>query len=500
MPVQAIDAPVGGLNAFDSTDNMPPTDAIILDNWVPKSGFVESRRGCVKHSLGLGGPVETVVGFKSATEYQVIAAANGKLWDVTDEGTGVEIGAGPYANDRWQTVMMNDRLILCNGADPEMSWDGTTLANLDYTGSEPPITPGEFVGVTSFKGRAFYWKEESTIFWYAPAGSFQGELEPFDLGSFAQDGGAIQIIFTWTVDSGTGPDDMICFLFTTGEMMLYQGDDPGNLGYFEQVGRFKIPDPLSNRCAIKYGADVIIMTANGYVNLTTVLRQDQMSDYPEFSRKIARLVDNLGRDYGQFFGHQGVLTDDGLMLFNVPTGFNQAIQYVFNTSTAAWTRFTAWNALTVALVNHEFYFGAPDGYVYHALFGTDDDGVPIALDAVPAFNYYGDAGAQKHLVAAQILSTHPDPKLINIEGIADFVVPELNNTTAPAGLPSDILWDTALWNTIGWTRTGEGKTTKGWQNISTFGFASTVVVQMKMQGQTVVWRQSNIRYRNAGAQ
>lgn len=57
MTAQAIPAPIGGWNARDALDAMPPTDAIKLVNWIPRAGFVQSRGGYAVHAAGLGAPV-----------------------------------------------------------------------------------------------------------------------------------------------------------------------------------------------------------------------------------------------------------------------------------------------------------------------------------------------------------------------------------------------------------------------------------------------------------
>lgn len=57
MPAIAIPAPVGGWNARDALDAMPPTDAVKLVNWIPRAGYVQSRGGFSIHASGLGGAV-----------------------------------------------------------------------------------------------------------------------------------------------------------------------------------------------------------------------------------------------------------------------------------------------------------------------------------------------------------------------------------------------------------------------------------------------------------
>ena len=619
MPAIAIDAPIEGLDGLNGLDNMSPTAAVILDNWICRSGFLQSRPGYMRHTSDLGGAVETLVAYTPQGADTLIAGANNELRDVTEGGTGTLLydsvdvvtngafaadtdwtkdapwtiaagvassdgsqvavsnlyqaavtdgltyyvsftvsgysagnvravlgttgtgtsraangtysqfltagGSNPtrlnieadadfignidnvtafavaegYANDRWQTAMFDNRLIFCNGSDPEMVFDGTDLTDLDYTGASPAVTPGQFLGVCVFKGRAYYWENASTKFTYAAAGGFQGALSQYDLGPVLHLGGKIVSMFPWTVDTGTGPDDMLVILSDVGEVVIYQGDDPGNAGYFEQVGRFRIPPPLSTRGNMKFGADVIIMTKNGYTNLATVLKKDEMSDYPAFSRKIARFVYDAGQAYASQYGHECLQTDLGVLLFNVPIGNSKAVQYVMNENTGAWSRLTNLNAGSWCRYGSDLYFGGLDGYVCKVT-GYIDHQSAIPLNALPAYNYFGDPGNRKHVTAIQVMSTHPSPKLIDVTGYSDFEVPTVNNATSPGGADSLTLWNTAVWGD-GWLRVGQSvPTTKGWQNVHAFGYAATVAVLMQIQSQDVIWRQTGLRFKMAGAQ
>jgi len=44
-----VEAPIGGWNTRDSVDNIPPTDAISLINWIPDLGEVRTRPGYTEH-------------------------------------------------------------------------------------------------------------------------------------------------------------------------------------------------------------------------------------------------------------------------------------------------------------------------------------------------------------------------------------------------------------------------------------------------------------------
>ncbi len=48
----------GGWDAQSPLAAMPIQNAVILDNWIPRAGFVEIRRGFVPQQTGTPGPVE----------------------------------------------------------------------------------------------------------------------------------------------------------------------------------------------------------------------------------------------------------------------------------------------------------------------------------------------------------------------------------------------------------------------------------------------------------
>ena len=114
MTAQAIPAPIGGWNARDSLDAMPPTDAVKLVNWIPRAGYVQSRGGYSIHATGLGAAVPTVVPYRGLTS-KLLAAADGEIWNVTTS-TPASLGSG-FTSDRWQTANHSTKLIFVNGAD-----------------------------------------------------------------------------------------------------------------------------------------------------------------------------------------------------------------------------------------------------------------------------------------------------------------------------------------------------------------------------------------------
>lgn len=518
----SIDAPIDGWNAFDSLDNMPPTSAVILDNLIPSTGTVDTRRGTATYAdTGTGLPVETVAALETNSVSKIIAASNGGLFDVSNPSSVVTLAAAStFSNDRWQTsnfrkLTEDGILILCNGVDDvqilESPYGALNLGAGTFTDESAVPVASNFIGVCLYKGRAFYWFDDDNSVWYAEAGSYQGVIKEFELGSFVQSGGKLVAVTTWTQqDSGDGKDDFLVFVFSTGEILIYQGDDPDSAGFFEMVGRYRTAPPLSIRGTSQYGADTIIMTKDGYIALSTIVQQGRISDVNAFSRLIHNAIVKKTTSNSEFFGWDCELfSKQGLFLFNVPTSAETAEQHVLNTVTQRWCRFTGINVLCLEVANDRLFGGAPDGTVLAILEGTSDKGNAIEFNALPAFNYFGDPGNQKFLTAAQVITTHSSPTAIQLSGLADFNY----RTLPPLEQPADIefgVWSInppsppasvgSNWDEDYWALDTTPFTTKGWQNVSAYGYAVSVQVRFLKISESVSWRSTGIRFHKAGAQ
>jgi hypothetical protein len=386
----------------------------------------------------------------------------------------------------------------------------TVAALQDITGYNGLVS-SNFIGVEVFKGRCYYWYDDDDAFYYTEAGAFQGEMHRFPLGAFVQSGGKLLMVTTWTQqDSGDGKDDFIVFVFSTGEILIYQGDDPGGVGFFEMVGRYNTAEPLGIRCKSKYGSDIIISTKDGYVGLSSVVQRGRTSDVPQFSRLIHTAIVDQTAQTSDLFGWDSVLfAKKGLMVFNVPITPSTFQQHILNTVTQRWCKFTGINVNCLEVHNERLFGGTNDGRVLAIMETTADEGNPILFTCLYAFNYLGNAGIQKHVTAAQIMTTHSAPEAITLRGYADFDVPVLTPVQLPA-LANVATWSInpeippaqlgSFWDADFWGRGGSPLTYKGWQNVSAFGFSCSLLVRFAKLNEGVRWRSTNLRYNNAGSQ
>ena len=444
--------------------------------------------------------MQTVVPYRGLTS-KLLAAADGEIFDVSTS-TPSSLGSG-FTSDRWQTANHSTKLILVNGEDAPQVYDGSTLAAANFTGSPGGFVAADMWSVATFKGRAFYWKEASQSCWYANAGAYQGVLAEYNMASVLQSGGTLVMVVTWTLDSGSGVDDLAVFIFSTGETLVYSGSDPGDVADWSLIGRFQIGEPLGPRAHAKTGGTEIILTRDGYLDISAALKDGRYSEKSAYSAKIIRASKSAPAQYGNFDGWEAVLYPAGqLFVVNVPTSEATAFQHVRETSSGGWCEFTGWNALTFCVHDDRLYFGDADGNVCLADEGATDGGDYIDCWGIPAFNALGNRSRRKQLTAATVVSSFTRPAAYAYDGLADF------NTALRTAIVEDTAtdgssWDTADWDTAEWATSGqlsaeEGSRT-GWKNCSAIGYTITLSVRLRQRSQVVNWYSTNLQYRNAGA-
>lgn len=503
----SLPAPVGGLNARDSLANMPPTDAYSLDNWFPESDGCSVRRGFILHASDLPGPVETLMEWNGPSGSHLLAASDGEIYDVTAPGAVGSPLASGKSNDRWQHVnfgtVAGSYIIAVNGADTPCKYDGTAWADIG-SGPESAISgsglvAGNLIHVNVFKQRLFFIEKDSLSFWYLAPNAIGGTATPFTLQSVCRLGGYLMAMATWTRDGGSGPDDLAVFITSEGEVVVFVGTDPGLFGDWQLVGVFQIAPPIGRRCFVKVGGDLVVITIDGFVSLGTVLPIGRAVRQTAISEKIGTAVERDAKMFRAAFGWQPILYPrSSMLIFNVPQAASggQAIQYVMNTHTRAWCRFTGMNALCWSLLDENLYFGAADGNVYQADSGASDHGTPIRADAKQAFTYANRRAGLKHFKMARIMAAcDGQPPLVT--GISvDF------RDSAPSSTPSFFAatgsqWDVSQWDTFYWA--DEVAVQQAWFATGALGYAVSLWLRAIRNGQQEIkWFSTDHTFEEGG--
>lgn len=443
----SVPAPTGGWNARDSLDAMDQADAINIVNLFPTFGAVSRRNGYTKYATGLGGGVKTLAEYTAVAVRKLIAAANGKFFDVSSPGAvGAPLATG-FTSDAWQQAQyqnagaVND-MVFVNGVDAPQIYNGSSITAATISGSGLTIT--NLLGATVFKTRVFYWENASQNLWYTAEGAIAGTLTAFPLGQLTGFGGNIQFIATWSFSGGAGPEDYCIIGMSTGDIIMYTGTDITDAANWALVGIFRIGAPIGTRCYMKLGPDLAIINKNGFVPLSQVLPA-LFNPSEALSNKIVFAAQQAAQLYGSNFGWQPLLYPLGNMaIFNVPISSTVFAQYVMNTATGAWTQFNNQNALCWSLFEDQPYFGGTDGNVYQADNGGADNGGAIAVSAQTAWNYFGDRSRLKRLCFIRPSFQSDQAISLGFDVGTDFQNPSAQPPTSSfssSGTP----WNTSPW-------------------------------------------------------
>lgn len=453
----SLPAPVGGWNTRDSVASMNPTDALTLNNWFPRAGECQLRGGSANFATGLSGSVRSLFQYTPP-------GSSSKFFGVTDAGVyeitaGGAVGAVAKAlsNGYIHGVTLTNSAgttyyWFANGQDSVVVYDGSTWTSL--TGVSSPaitgITTSLIVFPWLFKHRIFFIEKNSMNMYFLPVDSIAGAASKFPLGNLFKLGGSLNAGTSWTLDSGTGPDDLLVVITTEGELAVYKGVNPASASSWEIVGVWYVGKPLSRRCFFKLGGDVGVLVENGFFSLSKLLQSGEPNFANALSVKIQPTISQKVQELGTVTqGWEGKLYPQyDALIVNVP---GQG-QYVMNTTTGAWCSFTGWEALCFDTRSGVLYFGTDEGTVKKAWDGnlTGDDGADITTFCQLAWSYYGNRTMLKSLVMFRPLLSWDGSVALNWGIGAEYSDFNLTSYYPAAAPNTTALWGTGLWGTATW--------------------------------------------------
>lgn len=468
---------------------MRPEYATLLDNWFPGESWLVGRRGYRTWATGLGAPVESLIPHRcQSSNLRLFAASGSNIHEVTTRGAvGAAVQSG-LTSSRWQSTVHGTSAgtftCMVNGYDDYRyfgngSWTTPTMTGVDTK---------KLVGIDSFKKRLIFTERNSASFWYLDVDAVSGTLTEFDLASQFRRGGYLMATGTWTRDGGDGVDDLFVAVSSQGEVVIYQGTDPGVAANWSLVGVFRIAPPLGRRCMIRLGADLIIMTEDGFSKLSQFIAVDRASSRAAMSDPITGAIKEVVNSYKDRFGWQPCFypstRDHGAMIiFNIPSGANHT-QFVSNATTGAWCRFSGMDALCWEEWDGKLFFGDENGNVMQANYGYDDNGSAIEFNARQAYSYFGNRQSQKkfNLVRPNLILSGPTTVYINADTDYQDSYPD---TEANFSDPSGVSWDAVDWDSSEWS--DAPRPSLDWVDATGYGYAAALRMRITMDSSTPRW-------------
>ena len=500
--LKSIPAPIGGWNAIDALANMKETEAVVLDNFFPKTGYCELRGGSDEFATDMTGTGKTLMVYNGLSGLnKMFCATESGVYDVSSAGP-VGAAVASRTNGKHVCKMFGDGtnqwLIAVNGVDKPLYFDGSTWTEVDgvTTPALTGITTTSLVSIGMLKGRLFFIANDQMAFWYLSAGAAGGALTKFDLSGVAQKGGYLMAMESWTLDSGQGPDDRMVFVTSKGEVMVYQGDNPSS--NWSMVGLYETGSPLGRKCIAKSGSDLVILTENGAFSINTIIQTTSSNYSYAVSRKIEEAFNGAARSYGSNFGWEAVIYPaQSAVLVNVPLAEDGTHhQYVMNTITQKWCRFIGWDAESFAVFNNELYY-CQGTSVIKAWTGAADQGANIEAYGKHAFSYFGSGTQLKDfkLFRPILKSNGSIEYLIDID--VDYDDNDIIGNISSSSTTFGSVWDTAKWDIAKWG--GSSGINKNWQSVNEWpGFCASGKIKVATNSLSVQWISSDYVYEMCG--
>lgn len=497
-------APVLGWNTRDSQAAMNPKYALYMDNWWPTAKTVQIRKGALDFATGLPSttPVKTLLPWNGPSSSKLFAATDSGIYDVTSGGA---VGAISQALTNGRVEYVNFRgtggsfLVCVNGTDDLVYYNGTTwasVANFTISGGGTLLTK-DISNIHSFKRGLFFIKKNSLSFFYLPIDQILGTVSEFPLGALFDQGGYLVAQGTWTVDGGKGIDDLTVFVTSEGQMAIYQGTDPSSASTWSQVGVFNLARPMGSRCFCKYGGDLLYMSYLGCEGISRYLQSTKVDSTPSITNTIAEAFTDAASNYGNNFGWEFCLSpNENILLVNIPVNqYSNSVQYVMNTNTGAWCRFTGWDTFCWALYNNTLY-GGMLGKIGKFWQDGGDFGGLIQCYAKQAPQYLSPRSRQKQTRLLQ-----PIFKLggkVAVDAAIDNDFDENDNygqavfTTVANSRFDSARFDTAVWGQIAQPKVD-------WITVADdMGYAKALRLRVLASDATVEWSATNVLF-EAGA-
>lgn len=493
-------APVGGLNARDSLAAMKQTDAVVLENWFPTPTSVDVRKGWQSWSTGYANPVQSLFRYAPTTgAYKLFAASGTSFYDATLTGAvGAAVVTG-LSNAQWQytnIVTPGGSFLWCvNGVDNGKLYNGTVWADVSITG----VASSSIANVNVFGNRLFLVEKNTLNVWYLAVQSIAGAATKFDLSTIFPRGGFLMSMATWSIDAGAGLNDLAIFVSSEGEIAIYQGADPAS---WTKQGVYYVGRPIGRKCVAKMGGDAIYLCEQGIYPLSRALLSATIDRSIALTDKIQNIISLAVTSYQNNFGWQmAVYPEQNQLWLNVPTTVTPPTsdQYVMNTITGAWTKFTNMDSACWEVVGPDIYFGGPTA-IYKAWTGQFDGTGQIQADALQAYSNFKTDALQKYftMVRPSIVADGVPSILFGLN--LDFLDRPATGALSFNPPISGMVWGAMTWGppSVSMTWGGGLQQISNWQTVGGIARYAGLRLTVQANGSVVSWNETSWVYQTGG--
>lgn len=228
---------------------------------------------------------------------------------------------------------ISSNLLIADGHGPAVRFDGTAITEAAFT-VETSADPDDFDGIIAHHDIPYLWKRGGPLeFYYGDIGAVTGALARFPLDRLGNISGGMHSMASFTLDAGHGMNDVLAIFTTTGDVVVYEGLDPGDEQDWRLSGRFRIAPPVGTRAFANVGGDLWILTKSGVVSLVTTIRQNAMALVSQVTRPVMQEIIEAMEQGGEWQLHAAA--NSGMIIVNWLYG-GAAKQWVYFPDSQAW--------------------------------------------------------------------------------------------------------------------------------------------------------------------
>jgi hypothetical protein len=507
-----IPAPTLGIIANANPAQPPSGGALILENFIPRATDALLRRGSQLYQIVSDGveAVTSLFTYKNGNNERLFAATATTISDISTktpqvyftDGLGnrfVASGSGDAAvayipsitrapatvssltGGDWSVVQFATSggvfLRAVNGVDTPQVFDGSAW---DTTPAITGITdPTKLSYVWQHQQRLFFIEKDSLSAWYLPAASIGGAAVELPLGGVFNLGGSLLFGSTWSLETGAGGlQEQCAFVTTEGEVVVYQGTDPGTATTWSKVGVYRIGRPLGPNAHFRAGGDIVIATDIGLVPLSAALQKDFSVLSPSaVSAQIETIWnDEVAARFGSVWRCQ-IWSANQIAIVNPPSVNSlPPVLYVANLRTGAWGKFTGWDSRCMAVFQNRLFFGSGSSQVVEANVTGSDMGQPYTGTYVPLFSDFGAPITKTAGMTRTVLQSFA-PLNEQLSMHAEF---DVNLPAVPSGsiAPTSNVWGGGVWGAAIWGQGLVKATSADWHSTPNTGNAMAPALQI----------------------
>ena len=461
-----------------------PGGALRLENWFPTKTGVRLRGGNIKYATISTLPVERMFNYKSGSQEKLFASDATNVFDVSSI---VDPDAIPTAAITGQTsgyyctaqlgTAGGDFLSICNGTDTPKYYDGSTWASHSLTGY---ATPADFKVPFVFANRLWFIPKDSRSAYYLPVDSINGAVTEFSLNGVFQDGGFLVGGYSWSQDSGSGLDDNLVLVSSTGEASVYQGTDPSDANNWQKVGIYQITPPLGPNGYMRAGGDLLLAVEAGIVPLSKAVQTDVAG------LSLASTTAAIEPDWKVEVVARKTLPweivkwpTNNMAIVSLPVTNDgiDAYCFVVNLETGGWAKFTGWNTRCIAHYDGYGYFGTNDGTIHKMEVGGSDNDEPYVCTYIGLPDHMNTPGVHKVIHSMRSTFRASGPFNAKVSASVNYRVQLPTPPSSIADYTTDE-WDSGLWDQAIWDSAGTVDSSSIWASVGRSGSVISPQVQV----------------------